>query len=161
MSRRVFFVTLVLALATSFAAAEPTIFLARHAEKAEGGADPKNPELSDAGRTRAESLARMLKNAGVSAIFATEYKRTQQTAEAIGRATGAEVTVVSAKDTPALVEKLKARDGNAVVIGHSNTLPEIIKTLGVEKPVQIPETDYDNLFIWHGSAPREIVRLHF
>ena len=161
MSRRVFFVVLVLALATSFAAAEPTIFLARHAEKSEGGADPKDPELSEAGRARAESLARMLKDAGVSTVFATEYKRTQQTAEEIGRATGAEVTVVSAKDTPALVEKLKALDGNAVVIGHSNTLPEIIKTLGVEKPVQIAETDYDNVFIWHGSAPREIVRLHF
>ena len=161
MRTRIFFIALVLALATRFAGAEPSIFVVRHAEKAEGGADPKNPELSAAGRTRAASLARMLKDAGVSAIFATEYKRTQQTAEELSRATGVEVTVVPAKDTSALVEKLKALDGNAVVIGHSNTLPEIIKALGVEKPVQIAETDYDKLFIWNRSDPREIVRLHF
>lgn len=161
MSRRALFVALVLALATCVVIAEPTIFLVRHAEKAHAGADPNNPELSAAGRTRAESLAGILKDAGVSAIFATEYKRTQQTAEELGRATGAKVTVVAAKDTPALIEKLKALDGNAVVIGHSNTLPEIIKALGVEKPVQIAETDYDNLFIWNRSDPREIVRLHF
>ena len=161
MKARIFLAALVLTLATSFAAAEPIIFLARHAEKAKGGADPKNPELSEAGRGRAELLARMLKDAGVTAIFATEYKRTQQTAEEIARASGTQVTIVPAKDTAGLVEKLKASGGNAVVIGHSNTLPEIIKALGVEKAVEVAETEYDNLFIWRVSAPREIVRLHF
>ena len=161
MKARIFFAALLLALATSFAAAEPLIFLVRHAEKAEGGADPKNPELSDAGRTRAQSLARMLRDAGVTAIFATEYRRTQQTAEEIARASGVQVTIVPAKDTAALVDKLKASGTNALVIGHSNTVPEIIKTLGVEKPVEIAETDYDNFFIWRPSAPREIVRLHY
>ena len=162
MTLRAIFAAVALALAAQMAAAAPTVFLVRHAEKADGaGVDPKNPDLSSAGRARAESLARMLRDAGVVAIFASEYARTQQTAEEMSRASGADVTVVPAKDLGALVEKLKATEGNVLVVGHSNTLPEIIKKLGVEKPVQIAETDYDNLFIWNRSAAREIVRLHF
>jgi phosphohistidine phosphatase SixA len=148
-------------LVTQSAVAGPTIFLARHAEKAEAAADAKNPDLSPAGRARAESLARMLKDAGIVAVFATEFARTQQTAEEVRRATGADLTIVPAKDTPAVVEKLKAVSGNAVVIGHSNTVPEIIKALGVEQAITIAESEYDNLFILNPSAPGDLVRLRY
>lgn len=161
MIARIIFTALSLAIAAQLATAEPTIFLARHAEKADSGADPKNPDLSDVGRARAESLGRMLRDAGVVAIFATEFTRTQQTAEEVRRATGAPITVVPAKDTAELIEKLKAVDGNALVIGHSNTLPEIIKALGAEKPVTIADSEYDNLFIWNRSAPRDLIRLRY
>ena len=161
MISRVIFTAVALALAAQLATAEPTIFLARHAEKADSGADPKNPDLSTAGRARAEALGRMLRDAGVVAVFATEYARTQQTAEEVRRASGAAVTIVPAMDVAALIDKLKAVEGNAVVIGHSNTLPEIIKALGAEKPVTIDESEYDNLCIWNRSAPRELVRLRF
>ena len=149
------------ALAAQLAAAEPVIFLARHAEKADAAADPKNPDLSSTGRTRAEALGRMLRDAGVVAIFASEYARTQQTAEEVRRGSGAAITTVPAKDVATLIDKLKAVKGNAVVIGHSNTLPEIIKALGVDKPVTIDESEYDNLFIWNRSAPRQVVRLRY
>ena len=159
-ARVILFTALLLAFA-HFATAEPTIFLARHAEKADAAADPKNPDLSAAGRTRAEALGRMLKDAGVVAIFASEYTRTQQTAEEVRRASGAALTIVPAKDVSGLVDMLKAVGGNAVVIGHSNTLPEIIKALGVDKQVTIDESEYDNLFIRNRSAPRELVRLRY
>ena len=151
-----------LAIAAQMTAAAPTVFLVRHAEKAEGtGADPKNPELSAAGRARAELLARMLRDAAVVAIFASEYARTQQTAEELRRASGAAVTVVPAKELGALIEKLNAADGNVLVVGHSNTLPEIIKALGVEKTVTIADSEYDNLFIWKHSSPDDLVRLRY
>ncbi len=150
-----------IAVAAQLATAGPIVFLARHAEKADVAADPKNPELSPAGRARAEALGRMLRDAGVVAIFASEFARTQQTAEEIRRASGAAVTVVPAKDTAALIEKLKALDGNAAVIGHSNTLPEIIQALGVETPITIGDLEYDNLFIWNRSSPRQLVRLRY
>ena len=161
MISRAIFTAFSVAVAVQLAAAEPVIILARHAEKADAAADPKNPELSSAGRARAEALGRMLKDAGVIAIFASEYARTQQTAEEVRRASGAAVTIVPAKDVAALADKLKTVDGNAVVIGHSNTLPEIIKALGVDKPVTIGESEYDNLFIWNGNAPRDLVRLRY
>ena len=158
---RVVATVVALAVAAQLTTAEPTIFLARHAEKAAAAADPTNPELSPAGRARAESLGRMLKDAAVVAIFATELARTQQTAEEVRRATGASITIVPAKDTGALVEKVKAAQGNAVIIGHSNTLPEIIKALGVEKPIGIADDEYDNLFIWNPNSPRDLVRLRY
>ena len=162
MMLRAIFMAVALALAAQMVAAAPTIFLVRHAEKADGaGVDPKNPDLSPAGRARAESLARMLRDAGLVAIFASEYARTQQTAEEVRRACRADVTVVPAKDLGALVEKLKATEGSVLIVGHSNTLPEIIEALGVEKAVTIADSEYDNLFIWKSSSPTELVRLRY
>lgn len=139
--------------------AEPTIFLVRHAEKAQDG-DAKDPDLSDAGRARAESIAEVLKDAGITAIYATELKRTQQTAEPLARLANVEVTIVPAKETAALIAKLKATDGAALVVGHSNTVPQILQALGVSAPVTIGESDYDNLFVVVGGAPPKLIRLH-
>lgn len=149
-------------LLTNIGFAQSTVFLVRHAEKAEAsGVDPKDPDLADAGRARADSLSIMLKDARVTRVYATEFKRTQQTAEPIARAAGVQMTIVAARDTKALVEKLKGADGNSLVVGHSNTLPEIIKTLGVAKPLTIQEADYNNLFIWSAATPSQLVHLHY
>lgn len=138
----------------------PTIFLVRHAEKVTTG-DTKDPDLSEAGRARAESLATMLKDAGITAIYATEFKRTQQTAEPFARATGIKTTIMPAKETESLIAKLKAAPGNSLVVAHSNTLPEILKALGVTDPPQIDEADYDNLFILGCGSTAGLLRLHF
>ena len=152
----------MLALITPAFAAEPAIFLVRHAEKAEAtSGDSKDPDLSEAGRARAEALALMLKDAGIAAIFVTELKRTKQTAEPLARAANVEPTIVPAKETAELVAKLKEMRGNALVVGHSNTLPEIVQSLGVTEPVTVGDSDYDNLFIWTPAAPRQLIRLHF
>src|SRR5205823_9140645 len=81
----------------SSAAAQSTIFIVRHAEKAASGGD--NPDLSEAGRARAETLASMLKDAGVSAIYVTEFKRTQQTAAPLAKMLHLDPTIVPAKDS--------------------------------------------------------------
>ncbi len=159
--RAVFVAIASAALLASASAAEQTVFLVRHAEKADAAADPKNPELSAQGQARAQSLARMLKDAQITAIFVSEYARTQQTADPVARASGVSVTAVPAKDTAALIDKLRASGGNALVVGHSNTLPEIIKALGVATPVAISESEYDNVFVWRRSAPGELLRLHY
>jgi broad specificity phosphatase PhoE len=143
------------------AGAEPTIFVVRHAEKAQpAGGDAKDPELSAAGRVRAESLALTLKDAGITAIYASEFKRTQQTAAPIARTAGVEVTVVPAKETNTLVGRLKEHQGAALVVGHSNTIPEILKALGASVSFTIEEPDYDNLFVLPAGAPGQMIRLH-
>lgn len=159
-------VLLALALlgATPIASAQSTIFLVRHAEKAgvPAGSDAKDPELSEAGQARAAALARVLKDAQLTGIFASEFKRTQQTAEPVARDFRLQVTTVPAKETPALVAKLKEAKGNVLVVGHSNTLPEIIKALGVQTSVAIDEADYDNLFVLTPkSSPPELLHLHY
>jgi broad specificity phosphatase PhoE len=148
------------------AAAQSTIFLVRHAEHTDtaGGAAPTmaaDPDLSPAGRIRAESLAAALKDAGITGIFVTEYQRTWQTAAPLAKALGITVTIVSSKDAPTLAQKVQAATGNVLVVGHSNTLPDLIAALGIQPPVKIDDAEYDNLFVVVKGAKPVLVRLHY
>ena len=127
----------------STATAQSTIFIVRHAEKADA---TKDPDLSEAGRARAEALAKMLQDANITAIYATEFKRTQQTAAPLAKALGITVTTLPAENSAALIAKLRSSNGNALVVGHGNTIADLIKALGISEPINIAENDYDNLF---------------
>lgn len=145
------------------ATAETQIFIVRHAEKAEAtaGGDSKDPDLSPAGRARAESLARILRDAELTAIYSTEFKRTRETAEPAARAAHVEVTIVPAQETDALISSLRAAKGNALIVAHSNTIPAIIKALGIERDVSVDDKDYDNLFIVLSDPQPRLLRLHY
>lgn len=140
------------------ASAGPTVFVTRHAEKADSTS--KDPDLSDAGRARAESIARALKDAGITAIYVTEFKRTQQTAEPLSRRLGIAPTVISASATPDLIAQLKHAPGNVLVVGHGNTIPDVIKGLGLTGQIAVGESDYDNLFIVELGDPPRLLHLH-
>jgi broad specificity phosphatase PhoE len=155
---------LLLALAVP-AAAQQTIFVVRHAERADAasGGSPmmaSDPDLSEAGRTRAQGLASALKDAGITAIYTTQYKRTIQTAEPLAKALGLQPTVVDGGDLKGLIEKLKG-GGNALVVGHSNTVGTVLEALGVKDPVRVADEDYDNLFIVVRGDKPTFVRLHY
>src|SRR3954452_4469801 len=156
MTRR-FLLSFALLLCAQTLFANPIIFIVRHAEK--GAGDPKDPELSHPGQRRAEWLAATLKDAGITAIFATEFKRTQQTAEPLSRATHVNVTVIPANDPNALVAKLKETQGNALVVGHSNTIPEILKAFGSTAQINIAEEEYTNLFVFSPGSPPALARM--
>lgn len=156
---------LILVLAVP-AAAQQTVFVVRHAERADmsTGAAPMmaaDPDLSEAGKARAQSLATALKDARITAIFTTEYKRTRQTAEPLATALGIELTVVPSRDMPGLIEKVKAATGNVLVVGHSNTVGDVIGRLGVAEPVKLDDTEYDNLFVVVKGEKPGLIRLHF
>ena len=68
------------------AASATTIVVVRHAEKSTD--DPRDPSLSAAGQQRAQDLRIALKDAGVSDVYVTQYKRTRQTAEPLGVGAG-------------------------------------------------------------------------
>jgi broad specificity phosphatase PhoE len=159
-------VLIVLVLLTGAPAlAQPAIFIVRHAERADTGkaatmmAD--DPSLSAVGRRRAEALAAVLKDAGITEIFATEYKRTRQTAEPLARQRHIKVQSVPAKEIASLVEKLRAARGNVLVVTHSNSVPEILKALGLAATVSIGESDFDNLFIVSRGTSPTLIRLHY
>src|SRR5262245_56801604 len=166
MLKRAAAIALLTMLCAVPAAAQHTAFLVRHAERADsaGGGKPTmtaDPELSEAGRERAASLATALKDAHITRIFATEFKRTQQTAAPLAKALGLTVTTVPADNTADLVKRLKSGKGNALVVGHSNTLPEVVKALGVKTPVAIAETEFDNLLIVTLGTTPALLRLHY
>ena len=157
-AKRVISIVALSLCACAAASASPVFFIVRHAEKAtlEG-----NPELSAAGRERADGLARMLKDAEITAIFTSEFKRTQETAAPTAKATQVTPVVVNATNSSALVEKLRVLKGNALIVGHGNTIPELLKSLGVETTVTIPENDYSELFVVLMSDKPQLVRLHY
>ena len=163
MFKRLIPIGLFLMLTATTAAAQTTIFFVRHAERADGGAGgmSDDPSLSPAGRARAESLAAMLKDTKLTAVFSTEFKRTQETAAPTATAQHLTVTTVKADQTAALVAKLKAAKGAMLVVGHSNTVPEVMTALGVKPAVTIGDTEFDNLFIVTTGAKPSVVRLRY
>src|SRR5260370_25577383 len=150
---------LLVFLSVSTASAQPVVVIVRHAEKAANGGN--DPDLSSAGRARAEALARILKDSGITAIFATEFKRTQETAAPTATSAHVTPTVVSAKDTASLVAKLHQLSGNALVVGHGDTIPNIIKALGINVPINIPDADYSELLIVTLGDKPQVLRLHY
>ena len=145
-----------LALSSSFS--QSTVFIVRHAEKAD---DSKDAELSEAGRARAEALAKILRDSKIGVIYATEFKRTQQTAAPLAKALGLTVTTLSSENQAALVAKLRTSTANSLVVGHGNTIPDVIKGLGISEPVDISESDYDNLFVVVLGEKPYLIRLHY
>ena len=146
-------------LLVTYVNAAPVVFIVRHAEKASTGGN--DPDLSLAGQKRADALARILRDSQITAVFVTEFKRTQETAAPTAKAAHLSPTVVPANDIGALVEKLRALNGNALVVGHSNTIPDLLKALGIGTPVSIPDDDYTEIFaVFVGDAP-QLLLLHY
>ncbi len=132
-----------------------TVVFVRHAEKA---SEPKgNPPLTDAGRARAEALARVVGPMGLTAIITSPFDRTRQTAVPIASRTGIEPATVAVEvdqatsrptpaSTKALVKEITTRGGTVLVVGHSNTIPDAIAELGGPN-VTIDDNTFDDLFI--------------
>jgi 2,3-bisphosphoglycerate-dependent phosphoglycerate mutase len=125
------------------------LILVRHAEKKIVPPENKDPDLSPAGLARAEELAKIFGDTGITAIYATQYKRTQQTVKPLADRLRLPVTQVEAKKTPDLVKQIRARGAGQVIFiaGHNNTVPEIIAALGGPQLPIIPEEEFDNLYI--------------
>ncbi|MFL6500780.1 MAG: histidine phosphatase family protein [Candidatus Udaeobacter sp.] len=152
-------ILLIPLLLAAYVDAAPVVFFVRHAEKASTGG--KDPDLSVAGEKRADALAHILKDAQITSVFVTNFKRTQQTAAPTARAAQVSPTVVPANDIGALVQNLRASNGNALVVGHGNTIPDLLKGLGIATPVSIPEDDYTEIFaVLFGDTP-QLLRLHY
>jgi broad specificity phosphatase PhoE len=139
--------------------ATPLVIIVRHAEKSTSAGN--DPALSMAGRKRAKALADILKDSQITAVFVTEFKRTQETAAPTARATQLKPVIVPANDVAALAAKLRELPGNALVVGHGNTIPELIKELGITTPIAIPENDYSKIFLLSVHDPPQLLRLHY
>lgn len=125
------------------------IYLARHAEKEKGD----DPQLTNKGKQRAGDLMRTLKNKKIQHVYVTQYRRTQMTSDSIRIQLAIDTVHYLADSTGNdLLEKIKVHNDvgkTILVIGHSNTIPVIIKKLGVKnQPIPgIPDNEFDNLFI--------------
>ncbi|HEX4048687.1 MAG TPA: phosphoglycerate mutase family protein [Elusimicrobiota bacterium] len=142
--------------------ASADIFLVRHADK-------KTPDekslLSSAGLKRAGDLARVLSSANIKAVYVTEYERTRQTAAPTAAEHGLTPIVVNSDDVKGLAARLRALPPgeDALVVGHSDTVPDLLTELGVSTKVAIGNFDYDNLFLVapRASGEPDFQRLHY
>jgi 2,3-bisphosphoglycerate-dependent phosphoglycerate mutase len=125
-----------------------TVILVRHAEKK---IEPENPDpdLSPAGQARALELTRVFANSGIQAIYATQYKRTQQTVAPLASKLQLPIIAIDAKQSQELVSRILSdhRGQTVFIAGHNNTVPEIVNLLSAEKLPLIPESEFDNLYI--------------
>jgi phosphohistidine phosphatase SixA len=126
-----------------------TLYIVRHAEKDTGS----NPAISVAGQKRAGDLFRVLKDEKIDLVLVSQYRRTGMTADSLRLYNHIETLQYKADATgESLFQLIAAKGANAkniLVVGHSNTLPVIIKRAGVKDFPQtdIPDHEYDNLFI--------------
>lgn len=154
-------------VATGQAADALTVVLVRHAEP---GTEPaRDPDLNDEGRTRAEVLARILSSANVTAVYATQFRRTQQTGQPVAEQFGLEVTVVQATAGPEhiadMVSRIRAHGPGEVVVvaGHSNTIPPMVNALtGLDLP-DLEEDQFDRAYIVtvKGDGPGSLITLRY
>jgi phosphohistidine phosphatase SixA len=135
-----------------------TVYLVRHAEKED---EPKqDPPLRKEGMARSQELARLLGAAGIKAIYTSQFARTKNTAEPLAGKLGLTVTSITLKSNPTnprliadestaeIVNKILERAGESVlVVGHSNSVPDVIKILGGDVVPTIDEKKFDDLFI--------------
>lgn len=135
-----------------------TVFLIRHAEKED---EPRqDPPLKKEGVARSQELARLLAGAGIKSIYTSQFTRTKQTAEPLAAKLGLTATAISLKSNPSnprliaeestaeVVNKILQGAGeNVLVIGHSNSIPDVIKMLGGDVVPTIDERKFDDLFV--------------
>ncbi|MFY9620349.1 MAG: phosphoglycerate mutase family protein [Pyrinomonadaceae bacterium] len=135
-----------------------TVFLVRHAERAD--APREDPPLLETGTARAQLLARILGKSGIKTIVTSQYLRTKATAEPLAKQLSITSVAISLKTSAAnprqvtaesiqeIIDKIHQRPGeNALVIGHSNSVPDVIKALGGDVVPTIDEKEFDDLFV--------------
>ena len=151
-----------------------TVFLIRHAERED---EPRqDPPLSKDGVARSQTLARLLSSAGIKAIFTSQFTRTKQTAEPLATKLGINVTPFTLKSNPSnprqIAEESTAEVTNRIlehagesvlVIGHSNSIPDVIKMLGGDFIPTIDERKFDDLFIVsvYAKGKAKVVQLKY
>lgn len=128
------------------------LILVRHAETEPDGT--RNPPLSPPGRERARRLAEVLIDAGLDAVYSTDYVRTRGTAAPVAERLALGVALYDPRDLHAFAGQLLGRGERALVVGHSNTTPALVEALGGEPGEPITESEHDRLYVLVAEGDR-------
>ena len=121
------------------------VYLVRHAEKADDGTN--DPPLAVAGQIRVRILQALLADVVLTHVHTTDWKRTRGTAQPIAEAAGLDPQLYDAGDLAAVAAAIRASPGRHLVVGHSNTTPELTAALGGDPSGPIHEMEYDRLYV--------------
>ncbi len=130
-----------------------TYYVVRHAEKEtpttmSNTTMSSDVPLSDVGKQRAEALKDLLQKENITHIFSTNFIRTKSTAQPLADAIHVPIEIYDQKN-PAFISKLKSMDGNVLIVGHSNTVDDLINELSGKKELNgdLPDSEYGDLFV--------------
>ncbi|HEY7810209.1 MAG TPA: phosphoglycerate mutase family protein [Allosphingosinicella sp.] len=120
-------------------------YVMRHLQKAEGGSDPA---LSAEGAANAQRLASWFDGkAKPAAIYVSTTRRARETAAPLAAKLGLTPKEYNPADTAGLVARVRAEAGSVLVVGHSNTVPDIVAGLGGSRPAPLGETDFGTVWV--------------
>ncbi|RUO62087.1 SixA phosphatase family protein [Pseudidiomarina insulisalsae] len=139
------FTVLLMSGGASLMAAEFTVYVVRHGEKAVA---ESNPPLNEKGQERARALAKLMAKVELQAVYSTPYRRTEQTVAPLAQAKGLNIQSYRAGEAEQLVRQLREQGENALVVGHSNTVPGLVRSLGGSSE-ELTEQHYGDLFVLH------------
>ena len=125
-------------------------YIVRHAEKATQGTNMSSDvPLSDAGKERAVALKEVLKNKKIGYIFSTNTIRTKTTAQPLADYLRLQIEIYKPMLDSAFINQLRSLKKNTLIVGHSNTVDDIVNMLYNKKeiPGDLKDSEYDNLFI--------------
>jgi broad specificity phosphatase PhoE len=125
-------------------APESVFFLVRHAEKVD---DSEDPPLSEVGLARAQKLASLLRDAGIQKVYSSDFIRTRDTAAPLVQVLGIEMVLYDHNNLPEAARRLRATPGRYLIVGHSNTTPDMVRWLGGEPGPDIADDEYDRLYL--------------
>ncbi|MDN3653649.1 histidine phosphatase family protein [Thalassotalea ponticola] len=157
--RLLLLLTLCLTSATSVSEetlADYQLYLIRHAEKQTTDIDPA---LTHCGLQRAKFLARYFSDKQIKTVYTTDYKRTQQTASAISQANELTLQEYDPGKLSELVTRVKNQQQSAVVVGHSNTTPNLAALIISDDVAPLSEEIYDTIYYIQVSGSETSLRV--
>jgi broad specificity phosphatase PhoE len=126
---------------------EPAFYVMRHLQKGAGD----DPGLTEQGRSCAARLAAELADSGIGTIFASRTRRANETAAPLGNRLGVSPTAYDPRDTAGLLAAVRSHPGSVLVVGHSNTVPDIVEALGGARPDDLADDRYGE--VWRVARP--------
>jgi phosphohistidine phosphatase SixA len=121
----------------------PVFYVMRHLDTPEGERDP---DLNAQGQRRAALLAQWFIRERPAAIYVSDFRRTRQTAAPLAARLGLTPIVYDPADMPGLIRRVRAGPLPALVVGHSNTVPEIVAQLGGTRPAPLVHADFGDIW---------------
>ncbi|HEY0086504.1 MAG TPA: phosphoglycerate mutase family protein [Allosphingosinicella sp.] len=132
------------------ASGAPVFYVMRHLQKSTNGSDPA---LSAEGATNAVRAAAWFEGrAKPGAIYVSTTRRARETAAPLAAKLGLTPIEYDPRDTPGLVARVRAESGSVLVVGHSNTVPDIVAALGGARPEPLADSDYGSIWTVAGEG---------
>jgi phosphohistidine phosphatase SixA len=153
----ILFVCITVAASVGKASDHYTLYLVRHAEKLLDDGD--DPGLTDAGMQRSAQMAGWLRDKGITDIWSSDYRRSRDTAAPLAAMLGSELQLYDPRDLPTLVKNLRENRHNALIVGHSNTTPDLARLLCVCVVGDMDDTDYDQLLVVTVAGDDTVVKV--